>query len=621
MTHAPVRSRLARILRIGLLGSAAAVLLLLVPDLGRLLYRAVPWQVRWYWGEELALVLLLAYGATWCWVRPRPRAGNLARRARDRLARLDSLDERTLSRATAIVLGLVCAGCVAVWIPHYLTWPWSRDEDTFAVLAQSWDRGILPYRDIRAYNFPGETYLFWVLGKVFGWGRTAPFYALDASFVVVLGVVLFSWSRQRLGGAAAGLFAFLAFLKFYLSQPFETTGERDWHTAFFVCLGLLALQAWPGRWSRIASAMLTALALSIRPHAVLFLPALASAVVEPESDRGPAAQRRARAILEWLLWLSGFVFALFAPLIVAGIFDDLIRGLGVASYGGPYSKVTPVSAFESLVHQLLDWRTDVPLAATILLAICPEKRLSRVAQTWSWAWLGALLYRAIHPVQHRYLIHPVLLVGSITWALPISYLLSARWMATPVRLLVIAWLAYEIVPSPPFMCSPSESAEALQVLVRGETPPDKPLGAAQAFDGGGKQSFWLNYCALLTYLRQKTGPETLVANVLNRYPYESLNGPAGRLSPFRAESGICWLSWVDLDLDPEFAQDLERATDSVVVWEPAQFVVDPKMKLERVIGVVRRLYEPEARFGAIELWRHKPTPIGPQTDPDEPVGP
>ena len=73
-----------------------------------------------------------------------------------------------------------------VWVPHYLTWPWSRDQETFTVLAQSWDQGILPYRDIRAYNFPGATYISWVLGKVFGWGHTVPLYAFDAGCIVLL---------------------------------------------------------------------------------------------------------------------------------------------------------------------------------------------------------------------------------------------------------------------------------------------------------------------------------------------------------------------------------------------------------------------------------------------------
>ena len=50
----------------------------------------------------------------------------------------------------------LATGMLASWALHYLTWPWCRDEDTFATLALSWDAGIRPYRDIRAYNFPGH---------------------------------------------------------------------------------------------------------------------------------------------------------------------------------------------------------------------------------------------------------------------------------------------------------------------------------------------------------------------------------------------------------------------------------------------------------------------------------
>jgi hypothetical protein len=235
-----------------------------------------------------------------------------------------------------------------------------------------------------------------------------------------------------------------------------------------------------------------------------------------------------------------------------------------------------------------------------------RRRSSRLARTWSLAWLGALLYRAIHPVQHAYLMHPVLVVGSITWAIPISCLLSVRWMPAPVRVLAVALLAFEIVPAPPWLCYPMDCPRALLTLARGEMPPRAPPGCAQAYPGGEDSDHWDNYRAVLTYLRRATGPETYVANVLNRHPYESLNGPTGRLSPFRAESGICWLSWVDIDLDAEFAADLERATDAVVVWEPAQDDVDPRMRLERVVDVIRRDFQPEARFGRIEVWRRRP---------------
>ena len=118
-------------------------------------------------------------------------------------------------------LGLFCLGLLLIWIPQYLTWPWFRDTETFAVLAQSWDRGILPYRDIKTFNFPGAIYLAWTLGKVFGWGHTLPLYAFDAGCVVVIGLVMVTWSRRKLGGAVPGLIGYLAFLNAYLNLRYE----------------------------------------------------------------------------------------------------------------------------------------------------------------------------------------------------------------------------------------------------------------------------------------------------------------------------------------------------------------------------------------------------------------
>src|SRR5262249_49652879 len=149
----------------------------------------------------------------------------------------------------------------------------------------------------------------------FGWGRTIPFYAFDASCVVLLGGALVVWSRRRLDGALPGLVGYLAFLGFYLSLMFENTGERDWHTALLVCSGLMVVQAWPGRWSRIASALMTALALSIRPHAGLFLPALAAAVAEPGPTSGPPPFGKVRVLREWSLWLGVFLAMVFAPVV------------------------------------------------------------------------------------------------------------------------------------------------------------------------------------------------------------------------------------------------------------------------------------------------------------------
>ena len=407
----------------------------------------------------MALILLAAYGVGWRLARSGDGATSWAGDTRIWLARVRAIDDAVADfawdKGLAAILAVVCMGALATWVPHYLTWPWSRDADTFAVLAQSWDRGILPYRDIRAYNFPGETYLFWVLAKAFGRGRTLPFYAVDAGCVLILGAVAVGWSRRKLGGAVPGLIGYLSFLSFYLSLGFAMVGERDWHTAFLVCLGVMVAEAWPGRWSRLGSALATALALSIRPHAILFLPALASATAEPALATGPGRRSWTLPILEWSLWLMVFLCAVVAPLIAAEIVNDLIRGLRIAGYGGPYSKATPALVLECLLDQFSNWRTDVPLALTFCMAIRAGGELRPMARTWSLAWLGALVYRPVHPVQHMYLIHPLMLVSSITWSFPVSYWLSLRWLSRPVRIVAVALLAYEIMPIPPWMCSPS----------------------------------------------------------------------------------------------------------------------------------------------------------------------
>src|SRR5207248_10038636 len=107
----------------------------------------------------------------------------------------------------------------------------------------------------------------------------------------------------------------------------------------------------------------------------------------------------------------------------------------------------------------------------------------------------------------------------------------------------------------------------------------------------------------LIYLRETTHAATLVANVLKEPAFPAINGPTARLSPFRAESGICWMLLVDLDLDAEFAAALEQSTDSVVVWSPAEHELPSPLKLPCLVATVRKHYRPEACFGRIGVWR------------------
>src|SRR5262249_14802844 len=147
--------------------------------------------------------------------------------------------------------------------------PWWADPDAFAVLAQAWEDGRRPYRDLEAFNFPGPIYLMWVLGRVFGWGRTVPFYAVDAGLVVILGLALIVWSRRRFATFLPGLVGYTAFLGSYLDLDYSQVAQRDWHAPLFVVLGLLVAEGWPGRGGRLVSAVSATAAVTFRPHVVL----------------------------------------------------------------------------------------------------------------------------------------------------------------------------------------------------------------------------------------------------------------------------------------------------------------------------------------------------------------
>src|SRR5579883_976904 len=310
-----------RIVGLVLAGTGAVILVLLAPDLYGFMPRAVR---RHRLGLALA-GLAVSYGVARFWVGRRSATRAARDPLRRLLERLDALAGFAMGGGLSVVVVVIGLWFLATWVPHYLLWPWYRDTDTFATMAQSWDAGILPYRDIRAYNFPGAIYLCWVLGKVAGFGRTWAFYAVDAVALVVLGMVLAAWSRRCLGRVLPGVSAYLVFLTFYLSRDYFTVAQRDWHASLCVALGLLALQAWPGRASRLTSALLAAAALAIRPHVVVFLPALAAAVAEGVSrDRPgaglpgpPAPAARLRALAEWLLAFGLFLVIAFAPLLIA----------------------------------------------------------------------------------------------------------------------------------------------------------------------------------------------------------------------------------------------------------------------------------------------------------------
>jgi hypothetical protein len=619
------RGARARVVRLIAVAAAVALGLAFAPLLPvtvtllwnwtRLLF---PWWVRRAMDESVWFLALLAVAVPLT-LRPR-RIGPLTVPAVF-WARLDAAASWALGRRLALALAIAAGVMLVTWIPHYLTWPWWNDTEYFAVSAQAWDAGILPYRDLYDFNFPGPTYVHWLIGKVFGWGHTVPFNALDAALVVALGAALAAWSRNRFGTAAPGLVGYLAFLGYYFALNYTLVAQRDWQAPLFVVLGLLVLEVRRDRVGLVASALAFAAALTYRPHPVVLLPALLSAIDENARGAGEPWSRTARAVAIWSGVVAVGLLAGAAPVVLAGVADDFLYWFRVAWFGGNYHRGSTRSFPGEILGQLGRWETDVVFLGVVALAVAGSLP-RRTARTWALALLSVLLYRPLSPVLHDYLRHPLILVWSVALAVVSAWVLTSSRLVPVVRLLTVAVIVGHVVPGVPEYCRPWTSAQALADLARGRDPAVPPPGCEQFLPARFHTAryWWEDYCSLLAYLREKTGPRTFVANFFRSAPFPAVNAPTGRLTAFPSPGGILWLRSAAPGLEDPFVEALARPRETVVVWAPSFPPRSESLFLERLEETIRRLYEPEARFGTMEVWRRRPAPPAERGVPGNPPG-
>ena len=595
------RARLGKLLLLSAAGTLAAGVVALLPTLvdwsGSTLKLLVPGQVRGWLplaGVAALAAVLAARPARLAGVRVAPAFWEATERA----------SAWWLNGPLTALVAAAGLAMLAGWVPHYLTWPWWADLDHFGVAALSWDAGLAPYRDRLDYNFPGPTYVMWLLGKTAGWGRTAPAYAFDAGTLLALGAAEVAWSRRVFGRALPGALGYVAFLGYYLSLDCAQVAQRDWYSTVLVVLGLFALEAWPGRRGRLASALAFGLASSFRPYTVLFLPAIASAVGEGSGGR----PRRAAG--EWAVGAVLATALAFAPVWATGLGDDFLRNLRYLRAGGPYNQATPALAAERLLTVLTDWRPVWMLAALGFLAGVGPPRFAKTSRTWLLALAGAVVYKPVSPHAHDYLDIPITLILSVTLAVAAGAVLASetgrRLDAT--RLAAVVALGLAFVPQWPRFSEFGASARSVRAWATGRPTADPPPGnVGYQHPAGSRANYaWADYLAVLDYLRAHTTRRTLVANVLRNHPLPPVNGPAGRLSPFPAVAGLLWMRWLGNGLEGEFCRGLEAADDAVVVWSPDESAVMPNLALPGLDATIRRNYAFEARFGAFEVWRRKP---------------
>ena len=514
---------------------------------------------------------------------------------------------------TAVVIGL-CVSMIVLWLPQYLYWPWWIDPSEFSFLAHQWDQGVfLPYRDLLCFNLPGEIYLHWILGRAAGWGNSRAFYAVDAAFVVLFGVALCAWSRRLFGGLLPGSLGYLCFLSFYLDQGFNIVAQREWHAALFTVVGLFLLQAWPGRLSRFVSALLFAVGFSFRPQVILLAPAFLLAIDQTVRPKDASWGLTVRAVLEWGVVAVAGIVLIFSPLFMSGILDDFLWGrfgLGLVSPGGTYNSDGPRLRVEFFFRPLNLTLVVVVLLNTYFAVNNPNTRRTYV--TWLVALFGVMFYRPLSPhVTHEYLRHPFQVVLAVHFALMAGGLLSIPTSMPRIRLAAFALLLALAMPSrPEFLQETSISYSS--VVLRGRAPFWQPPTYNNGMYSPLTERYhysWSNYQDLLVYLEQTIPPGTRVANLLYYTP--AILGKVPRPSVFPTPA----LNFVRSDPSflPLYLKRLEEATDSIVVWSPEE------SRLNREIytsfqTIIEKYYEPQSRFGSIEVWRRKrPGPVEDRT--------
>ena len=605
---ANVRPRWGRLFRIALMAALSLAMLALLPAVLESLYSC---YILWIPG------LLRPY----CQVAAVAGLGTLFVKRPGRILgvtipegfwnRSEAVSVVVADRVLPILLGLSTVLMLSLWLPHFLHWPWWADMDHFALAAQSWNAGRLPYRDQIDYNFPGPMFLMWLLGKTFGWGRMMPPLAVDAAMLVGLGVAMVAWSRERFGRRLPGLAASALFVCYYLTLNATLIAQRDWQATWLVVMSLMAIESLPDRrWAWPVSAFLVALSFTFRPYAVLFLPAFLSAIDARVRTPGEPIAIFVKA----LAWF-GVVFAVmlgivYSPLWIAGILDDFVRSLAYVVPGGAYNKNSPADFRERLVGELADWRVVWLLVPMAILAVWKDNRLGRTSRTWGLAILGAVFYRPVGPVGHHYLVIPLQLILVFGVAVILEAISAyPGWLRPSSRLLavvvILAWF-YQGVPR---NCRWSETRQALAVDFLGAEPPLRPIGIESVFPirkGAPYAYNWESYNDLLTYLRRTTTPKTLVANAFRKTPYPALNGPLGRLSPYPGPGNMAWFRWVGTGLEPDYCRALASAEYAVVVWTPGEKTDFPWMQLPRLVETIREHFRPEAKFGVMEVWRRIP---------------
>lgn len=524
---------------------------------------------------------------------------------------------QTYNRLTHLTLdGLAPAALVALlflmfisWMPHYLFWPLWMDNEHFSLSAHFWDSGVRPYRDTFDFNFPGPIYFFWVIGKCFGWDRPMIVNLTDVMILICLAAFLIIWSHKNFKTCLPALFTSFLIFSFYMSLDFGRVMQRDWYVFYLGASSLIAVQTLQSRLKWIIAGVLLALAFTIRPHAVLFLPAVMTSVFTESANSTTTWKNLA------LLILSGLVGLLLAwsPLLISGIFDDFLTQFLQELFHGNYTDEKKLPVYHIVADELNRNLTCTAFAclALIVFNLRHNHNTKRLWPPWAVAFISLLYYKPMSPVMHDYTEIPFELVSCCVIGLFLGLSISGNQLnAKNLRFLLIGtliWVRFYF-PGWPVMADFNASLMAAASLARGTQLHLSPPGCMESLPDPGKRlgKFrWADYQDLLRYIREETTPETRVVSFILYDPFPTVNAPTGRLTLWPCGEGILWLSWVDPSLEHEFANQLKGNEPAIVILRDEIEGWPPKNRFPEIERTIHERFEFRTRFGDFQVWARK----------------
>jgi hypothetical protein len=298
---------------------------------------------------------------------------------------------RVLARAVEVAL-IGALGLLVLWLVWASRrWPLVHDAPIMHYIAWRISEGAAPYRDLFDMNFPGVYLFHLAVVRLLGTGDAA-WRAVDLGATLVTALLVAAlaapWGRIAATGGP------LVFAAYHLAGGAWVAGQRDFLLCPFLLAGALGVAAWAegsSAWSLVGGGIALGAGLTIKPHAVLFVAALAVFIVARARRAGSGALVPVTGLVLGAALLPLAVTAWVAARGALGAWREIVFDYLIPLYSR-LSRATDVL--------YLPWQVWIAIAATLALTFIRLATTERFTARHTVVTLG-LGYGLVHFVGQR----------------------------------------------------------------------------------------------------------------------------------------------------------------------------------------------------------------------------